>query len=86
MSSNGRIDDIRDKFPEVRWIYYPTLNIKKTTIPEQRNLGVKESKGNIVVFIDADCVPVKNWLNELYKLYRKDHETHIKLERKEHPH
>lgn len=72
-ASNGRIDDIKVKFPEVRWLYYPTQDIDKTTIPEQRNLGVKESKGNIIVFIDANCIPNKNWLIELYKSYEQYH-------------
>lgn len=74
-ASNGLIDDIKNKFPEVKWIYYPTLHLKKTTIPEQRNIGLKASKGNIVVFIDANCVPVMKWLVELYtsfKLYGND--------------
>lgn len=68
-ASNGRIDDIKAKFSEVRWIYFPTQGSKKTTIPEQRNIGVKASEGNIVVFIDANCIPIHNWLTELYTSY-----------------
>lgn len=39
--------------------------IKKITIPEQRNVGIKKSSGNIIVFIDANCIPDKNWLEFL---------------------
>lgn len=30
-----------------------------------RNKGVKNSQGDIVVFIDSDCIPPKNWLRKL---------------------
>lgn len=32
-----------------------------------RNLGVSRAKGEIVVFIDADCIAPKNWLKTLTK-------------------
>jgi cellulose synthase/poly-beta-1,6-N-acetylglucosamine synthase-like glycosyltransferase len=32
-----------------------------------RNLGAKQSKGDIIVFTDSDCLPAKNWLKELIK-------------------
>jgi cellulose synthase/poly-beta-1,6-N-acetylglucosamine synthase-like glycosyltransferase len=61
----GSADDIRKKYPSVRWIYYRTQ--KKYTIPEQRNLALKKSKGDIIAFIDADCIPKKKWLINLIK-------------------
>ena len=30
-----------------------------------RNFGAGKSKGNIIVFTDSDCVPEKNWLEEI---------------------
>ncbi|HLG31359.1 MAG TPA: glycosyltransferase [Candidatus Brocadiales bacterium] len=32
-----------------------------------RNLGVKMSKGDIVLFIDADCAAAPNWIEEMTK-------------------
>jgi len=32
-----------------------------------RNNGVRASKGDIIVFTDSDCVPEKNWLEEMLK-------------------
>ncbi len=32
-----------------------------------RNLGVKYSKGNIILFTDADCIPDKNWIKNMIK-------------------
>lgn len=29
-----------------------------------RNKGIKKSKHNILAFIDSDCKPIENWLNE----------------------
>ena len=67
---------IASEFPEVKWINYKTKK-HKITIPEQRNIGVKNSTGNIVVFIDADCTPEKDWLIKLTKLIeqKKEHIT-----------
>src|SRR3989344_6308368 len=66
-ASEGRLDDIKEKFANVRWIYFHNKTNKKITIPEQRNLGIKSANGNIIVFIDADCIPEKNWLVNLVK-------------------
>lgn len=47
------------------WIKY--VGDKKYTIPQQRNLGVRKSKGNIIVFIDASCIANPGWLEYLTK-------------------
>jgi GT2 family glycosyltransferase len=64
-ASNGRLDDIAAGFPEVRWIAFASRTGRKFTIPEQRNTGVHEAKGTIVVFTDANCVPNEDWLELL---------------------
>jgi len=72
-ASEGKLDYIRDKFPEVRWIDF--IPKKKITIPEQRNVGVKSAKGNIIVFIDASCSPEKEWLENLIKPILQENES-----------
>ena len=32
-----------------------------------RNFGAKIAKGEVVLFIDSDCIPKKNWLKEMIK-------------------
>jgi GT2 family glycosyltransferase len=41
----------------------------KNTISYARNLGVKLACGELIAFIDADCVVDKNWLKELVKYF-----------------
>jgi len=35
----------------------------------QRNIGVKNAKGDLLVFIDSDAYPEENWLGEIKKAY-----------------
>lgn len=73
-ASKGKLDNIKNKFPSVIWVYFYNQTNKKITIPEQRNIGLKKTKGEIIVFIDADCIPTHNWLIELVKPIRNDGE------------
>ena len=50
-------------FKKVRLYKYPPK--RKKTYAEQRNEGIRKAKGDIVVFIDADCLPSNSWLDEL---------------------
>lgn len=35
-----------------------------------RNVGVKNSKGQIVMFTDADCIPDKNWIRNMAEPFK----------------
>lgn len=35
-----------------------------------RNRGVKEAKGDIILFTDSDCVPTGNWIEEMIKPFK----------------
>lgn len=39
-----------------------------------RNLGVADSAANFLAFIDADCVPLSNWLSEIYLSLKNSNE------------
>lgn len=65
--------DIRDKFPKVRWL--PYVSKSKFSVAEQRNFGIRKARGDIIAFIDADCVPEKNWLENLVEPIRAGNES-----------
>jgi GT2 family glycosyltransferase len=65
--SEGKLADIQKQFPHVVWVPFKNKTNKKITIPEQRNVGVRTSKGDVIVFIDANCEAQPNWLEELVK-------------------
>lgn len=74
-ASSGALDDIKTKFKNVEWIYFINTTGKKITIPEQRNLGIKKAKGDILIFIDSDCVPTDEWMTEIIKPIRINSES-----------
>jgi cellulose synthase/poly-beta-1,6-N-acetylglucosamine synthase-like glycosyltransferase len=66
-ASGGRMDHIRATHPRVRWFDYEQPAGRGVTIPHQRNLGVRHSRGEVIVFIDASCVPDTGWLPALIR-------------------
>lgn len=67
-SSGARLNEIKQEFIQVNWLEYKSKPKKPISIPEQRNMGVKAAKGTIIVFIDANCIPEKDWLLNLSQL------------------
>ena len=62
------VDSSKDKTPDMVSEFPVKLIKQKPKGPATaRNLGVKKSKGSIIVFIDSDCVAPKNWLKNLLK-------------------
>lgn len=59
------LKDIRERYQSVRWYQFVPKIANKSSIPEQRNYGVKKAEGDIIVFIDANCIPVDMWLTKL---------------------
>ena len=40
-----------------------------------RNKGAEEAEGDIIIFIDSDCVAFPNWIEEMLKPFKKDPEV-----------
>ena len=64
-ASEHRLDHIRDNHPDIRWVAYRAPFAKPSTIPEQRNTGVREARGRIVAYCDAGGRPDPAWLRNL---------------------
>lgn len=72
-ASGGRLDHIRLRHQaEVSWIQFDQPPAVAISIPHQRNVGVRASRGEIVVFIDATCQPEQEWLARLVAPLRQD--------------
>jgi glycosyltransferase involved in cell wall biosynthesis len=64
-ASEARLDGVRLENPWVRWIDFQPLEGVKISIPHQRNRGLAEATGDIIVFTDASCIPQPGWLERL---------------------
>lgn len=51
------LDDVRAAHPDVRFLSEPARGAAHA-----RNTGVAASRGGILAFLDADCVPALDWL------------------------
>lgn len=74
-SDPSLMEDIRRAHPIVRWHQFISSAPQKTSIPEQRNVGIELANGKIIVFIDANCVPLENWFIELTRPILEGKET-----------
>ncbi|HTX01974.1 MAG TPA: glycosyltransferase, partial [Acidimicrobiales bacterium] len=64
-ASSGALGAIRAARPDVRWVDFVPPSGARVTIPHQRNRGVAEARGDIIVFTDCGCVPAEAWLGRL---------------------
>jgi len=67
-SSDGTDVIIREEFPSVQLIRRET----RTPPGAARNLGVQGARGDIIVFLDADCVADRSWLRHLVSAFRPE--------------
>jgi GT2 family glycosyltransferase len=64
-ASGGALDDIRTSHMWARWIDFEQPPGSRTTIAQQRNIGVRSSTGDVIVFTDSGCLPEDGWLERL---------------------
>ncbi len=60
------LSQIQKKYPEARWVTFDSSKSSKATFPEQRNIGVANSIGRFLVWLDCGCEPQSNWLEILF--------------------
>lgn len=75
-ASEEKLDDIKKTYSFVHWITYVNRD-KSRTYAEQRNIGIKKAKGDIIAFIDADCIPEDEWIDNLIKPIYSEKEAFI---------
>lgn len=72
-ASAGRLDHIRERHEaRVRWIDFQPPAGVSISIPHQRNVGVRATDGDIIVFTDAGCLPDDEWLDRMVAPLRKN--------------
>ncbi|MEK6951270.1 MAG: glycosyltransferase [Nanoarchaeota archaeon] len=60
---------IKIKFPKVKLIHRD----QQTYPGAGRNRGAKEARGEILAFIDSDCIATENWLEKGVEMVKKGH-------------
>jgi len=70
---DGSIDQTQDLIKNLKKKYKNLKYFKqKHSGPAAaRNLGIKRSKGEIIAFIDDDCIAKKNWVENIIKAHKK---------------
>lgn len=65
-STDGTADVIAKAFPEVQLC----RSARRLFPGDARNLGIARSTGDILAFLDADCMASPNWLEEIARAHR----------------
>lgn len=71
------VDSSYDATPEIVTRFFPGVRLihldKKTDPGSARNIGIKQSKGDPLLFIDADCVADPAWIAKMVERHREGH-------------
>ncbi len=62
-SADGTDQIVANEFPEVRLFHFE----KQLSAGLARNIGVEKAGGEIVLFLDTDCLAKPTWIGQMYK-------------------
>lgn len=69
------VDSSTDNTPKILKRYVPKIRFlhfsKRCHVGTARNIGIKNVKADIIVFIDADCVVNDSWIDNIYYGHEK---------------
>lgn len=65
-SQDSTPDLIKEHFPTVTLVHFPN----RTDPGRARNAGIKRAKGDILVFIDSDCIAEPGWLQGMWAAHQ----------------
>lgn len=66
-SDDGTDEIVKREFPEVTLIHLPV----KTDPGKARQLGIENSRGSLILFIDSDCVAPEDWISQYEMLHQQ---------------
>jgi GT2 family glycosyltransferase len=70
-SLQKNISALQQQFPQFRWLpAEPTA-----TIPEQRSLGIHQSRGELVALLEDDCLVGPDWGQNIFAAHRQNPNT-----------
>ena len=61
-SFDGTDRIVVEEFSEVRLFHFPD----RCSVGKARNIGVEKARGDIVLFLDTDCIPAPTWINDMF--------------------
>ena len=68
------VDSSVDRTPQIVSKYIPSINFihldQKTDPGTARNMGIEKAKGDIIAFIDSDCIASNDWLEKLVSAHK----------------
>ena len=70
--SNDDSQEILKYYNQIK-IFYNNDTIRNVFSPSTcRNIGVENSNGELLFFIDSDCIASENWISDMIKHFRKN--------------
>ena len=71
------VDSSTDTTPKIIQKHFPQVTLihldKKTEPGTARNIGIKQSRGEIICLIDSDCIADPDWLSLLAAAHESDY-------------
>jgi GT2 family glycosyltransferase len=64
-------DDTKHLLKEYDWLIDKVITSSSKNVSIVRNLGLKEASQEIIVYLDDDAIPPKQWLNSHLSFYKK---------------
>ena len=61
-SDDGTEQIVVNEFPEVRLFHFQ----ERRSVGTARNIGVEKARGEVVLFLDTDCVAKETWIGQMY--------------------
>jgi len=65
-SRDGTEAQVRASFPEARCLHFE----ERKYCGDARNIGAREARGDVLAFIDADCVADRRWIAHIAEAHR----------------